>query len=276
MMDVAHLAPVSLVELESVAALRTRRDRKYVVPSGELASILTVLSSDARVLEIAGRRTFRYRSVYFDTRQRTLYMLTVHGRRRRAKVRTRTYLDLSRTVLEIKERDGRGRTVKHRYPFVGRDQSKLSADAQSLVWAALAPVQGAPLWPTLITSFARTTFLLADGARATFDRDVRFEAPGGLGVEMPGMVLIETKAATRATRLDRLLWAAHHRPVRFSKYGTGLAALDELLPANRWHRLLGRLEAVSADSHGLAGRSHPPRPIARRGAQTGEDRSGAA
>lgn len=271
MKHLAHLSPVTLAELESLAALRTRRDRKYVVPSADLASILALIPSDVRVLDIAGIRTFRYRSVYFDTPQLALYLMTARGRRRRAKVRTRTYLNSAETVLEIKERDGRGRTVKHRYPFAGRDRSKLGADAQSLVWAALAPVHGVRLTPTLITTFARTTLLLADGARTTIDRELRFEAPGGVVVEIPGVVVIETKSPNTATRLDRLLWAAHYRPVRFSKYGTGLAALDERLPANRWHRVLGRLEAVSTVLDGPAERSHPPRLILQRGPHTEED-----
>ena len=39
---------------------------------------------------------------------------------------------------------------------------------------------------------------------------------------------------------DRLLWRHGHRPVRISKYGTGMAALHADLPAHPWRRVLDR------------------------------------
>ena len=38
-------------------------------------------------------------------------------------------------------------------------------------------------------------------------------------------VIVETKAGPHPSGVDRLLWAAGHRPASLSKYGTGLAAL---------------------------------------------------
>ena len=54
----------------------------------------------------------------------------------------------------------------------------------------------------------------------------------------PTEAVVETKAGAHASRADRVLWALGHRPQPISKYATGLAALREDLPGNRWHRLL--------------------------------------
>jgi hypothetical protein len=45
------------------------------------------------VLEIDGARSFAYDSTYFDTPDLDAYLLAATRRRRRFKVRTRTYVD---------------------------------------------------------------------------------------------------------------------------------------------------------------------------------------
>lgn len=55
---------------------------------------------------------------------------------------------------------------------------------------------------------------------------------------LPDLVIVETKAGARPSGVDRLLWRSGHRPVSISKYGTGLAALRDELPANKWARVL--------------------------------------
>ncbi|MGZ8770855.1 MAG: polyphosphate polymerase domain-containing protein [Aeromicrobium sp.] len=247
MMHVDHLRSVPLDELGSLAALQTRYDRKYLVPTADIAEILATIA-DVRVLEVEGRRTFRYRSVYFDTPHLTLFLMSARGRPRRAKVRTRSYLDTNHTFLEVKVRDGRGRTVKHRYPFVGSDRRPLDREARRSVAGALGEAADCRLSPVLVTTFDRTTLLLADGSRATIDQRLRLETTEGVAIELDGSV-VETKSSGPPTPLDRLLWSAHHRPIRFSKYGTGLAALDHGLPSNRWARILRTLDGERPPTH---------------------------
>jgi hypothetical protein len=42
---------------------------------------------------------------------------------------------------------------------------------------------------------------------------------------------------------DRFLWSHGHRPVRLSKFATGMALLDPALSHNRWHRTLTSVRA---------------------------------
>ena len=112
-----HLAPTSLAELNSAAGLLTRVDRKYLVPLERAQELVGGLTSEARVLDIDGRRRFSYASTYFDTPGLEAFMLTARKRRRRFKVRTRTYLDTGLCFLEVKTRGARGTTVKRRMGY---------------------------------------------------------------------------------------------------------------------------------------------------------------
>ncbi len=58
---------------------------------------------------------------------------------------------------------------------------------------------------------------------------------------MPDTLIVETKGGSSPSALDRALWRTGTRPSRVSKYGAGLAALDDDLPDLKWHRVLTQL-----------------------------------
>ncbi len=256
---VAAFAPVSLEEIQDRADLQTRVDRKYVVPTDLVVELLTA-HPHLGVLEIDGLRRFGYESVYFDTPDLVSYRGAAHGRRRRFKVRTRTYTDAGDCVFEVKVKGGRGETVKERLPYGLADAATITPQAAAFAGTVLHDtlpdaaglVDG--LRPTMITAYDRTTFVdHVAGTRLTCDTSLRC-APardqvtdpggevvaGGERVELADCVLLESKSPGAVTAIDRWLWARGHRPDRISKYCVGLAALDPALPANRWHRTLVR------------------------------------
>ncbi|WP_125778187.1 polyphosphate polymerase domain-containing protein [Antribacter gilvus] len=240
----AGLAPITLDDLVEVAALQTRVDRKYLVPLDAVTSLLVALPGGTQALEIDGRRVFAYESVYFDTPDLLAYRLAARRRRHRFKVRTRSYLDSAQCWLEVKTRGARGATVKDRVPHPLDDRHSL-AQGRGFVAGVLAG-QGVrtlgdrPLYPTLVTRYLRTTLFLPETAsRVTVDVDLAWD-DGGMPLRLGGLAVVETKTGSTASSADRLLWAAGHRPVRISKYATGLAALRPDLPASPWRRTLTR------------------------------------
>ena len=240
-----HLPAVGLEELNTAAALQTRVDRKYVIPVLQAMQLLSSLDAGVRVLEMAGLRTFEYDSVYFDTPQLDSYLLAARGRRRRYKIRTRTYVDSAASFLEVKTEGGREATVKERIPYGPADRSRITAEGLAYVNDTLAAAVGAvpagPLGPVLETRYRRTTlFLPASGSRATLDEAVTWQRPGQTPWLLDGAIVLETKSGSTAGPLDRHLWANGIRPSRISKFATGMAALCPELPANRWHSTLGR------------------------------------
>lgn len=241
MSAIDRLPAVSLADLDEAAALQERRDRKYLLGPRELEALLLSLDAGTRALEIDGRRWFGYRSMYFDDPGHRLYLATAHARPRRTKVRTRTYTDAGDTLLEVKLRDGRGRTVKHRFGGSLATEAGLEPAARDAVAGVDQRLFDSELCPALLTRFSRATLLLPHGGRATIDRGLELLRPDGRSWALPDVAVVETKSPGSPTELDRVLWRGHVRPVRFSKFGTGLAALDPSLPANRWHRALVRL-----------------------------------
>lgn len=244
---VERLPAIGLAELDAVAPLLTRRDRKYIVPADTAARLVMALRGRCRVLEIEGRRHFRYESVYFDTPERSSYLGAARRRSRRYKVRTRAYLDTGRCALEIKTRGTHGQTIKqqHDHPVDGR--GRLDVEAQEIIRACpLIGEQGAALEPALTTRYTRITLLL-DGteARVTIDTGMEAEAPDGRVIALPGMVIVESKSAGPPSRADRLLWSLGHRPTRLSKFCTSLALLFPDLPSNRWTRALDQPWSIS-------------------------------
>lgn len=145
-------------------------------------------------------------------------------------------------MLEVKVRDARGRTVKHRRDHDVDRRDQLSPEGRAFVsdvpeaapWARL-------LVSTLTTRYARTTLLLpGDDTRVTIDVDLQWEGADGGDAALPGLVIIETKSPGPPSAVDRELWRAGVRPTTISKYCTGLAAVTPGLPANKWNRVLRR------------------------------------
>ncbi|BCJ40293.1 VTC domain-containing protein [Actinoplanes ianthinogenes] len=241
---IATFAPISLDHLVADAELLTRVDRKYLLPASLLPDLLARLPRDARVLEIDGRRDFGYRSVYFDTERLDSYLGAAHRRRRRFKVRIRTYLDTGARFVEIKTRGSRGTTIKTRFPYDGSGHDLGPAGRAHLdhvlTGAHISP-DGHTFQPVLATGYRRhTLYLPGCGSRVTVDTDLTWSLPDGATLGMPGHVVLETKSGGGVSEVDRLLWRLRHRPASISKYATGLAALRPELPANRWHPILHR------------------------------------
>jgi hypothetical protein len=238
--SVGALAPVGLAELLARAALQTRVDRKYVLPLPAAEQVIADLARTEQVhaLDMDGQRCFGYASLYFDTSELTGYHLAARGRRRRFKVRRRTYLDSGESFVEVKTRGLRGATVKARTPDGGAHGSVATSAGfidDVLRQAGIAAVDAGDLRPVLHTAYRRSTlYLPATDARVTVDTDLTWSLPGRPGVTLSGVAIVETKSSAAASAADRRLWRSGHRPSRISKYGTGLAALRAELPANRW------------------------------------------
>jgi len=241
----AMVDPIGLDELLALAELQTRVDRKYFVPAEVFRRLITELAGELRVLDIDGRRSFGYESVYFDTPHLATYRAHLQRRRQRFKARTRTYTDSGLTMFEVKLAGARGETVKQRVPYPTEHRAELTDVALTHLGAAVCQAyhQDLPsgLRATLTTTYRRTTFVSRTGeARLTCDvgllcRDGR-HAVHDTGTH----VLVESKSSARGSAADRILRELGVRPAAVSKYCVGVAALHPELPSNPWHQTLRR------------------------------------
>jgi hypothetical protein len=241
----AMIVPIGLDELMALAELQTRVDRKYFVPAAIFHRMIAELSPAMRVLEIDGRRTFGYESIYFDTPGLDGYHAHIQRRRQRFKARTRTYTDSGQCMFEVKLEGARGETVKRRVPHPIEHSGELTGAALAHLHTALFDAYGwtrpPRLQPTLATTYRRTTFVSRTGdVRLTCDvalscLDVHHEVR-----DTGTHVLVESKSTGGGNAPDRILRRFGVRPVSVSKYCVGIAALHPQLPSNPWHRTLRR------------------------------------
>ena len=244
--DLDSFASISLDELISSAPRLTRVDRKYVFSRRVLPALLRATADQARVLDIDGLRDFSYRTVYLDTVDVQCFRAAGQKRRRRAKIRTRSYLDSGITYLEVKTRGPRGTTVKERIEHADAEAAGLSSVgarfvADRLTEASVENLDVAALVPTLASTYHRCTLALGPD-RVTIDTDLGWTALGQSpsDLDRPGLAIVETKAGATPTLVDHTLWRLGHRPVRVSKYGSGLAAVRPDLPHLKWHRVINQ------------------------------------
>lgn len=244
--DLEAFDPIGLDGLNAKAAMLERLDNKYVVPEGGMRAALARFRDGFDVLEIDGRRAFRYDTRYFDDAGRRAYHDHHQGRRKRCKVRIRDYVDAGFSYLEVKLKDRRDVTVKKRLE-VRSGLAELDARCLAFVDECHGALYGVPLnrdlAPVLAMSYERITLVAKEGGeRMTIDTSLGFEAEGAEREVAPGLFIVETKSARGNGAADAVLRGLHLHPTpRMSKYCVGLAALGLVERANRFLPALRRL-----------------------------------
>ncbi|CAA9253138.1 MAG: hypothetical protein AVDCRST_MAG77-2203 [uncultured Chloroflexi bacterium] len=240
----ARYAPVALADLESVALL-DRTDTKYLLTVAQLSAALEAVAGDYRVLEVGGARLHHYRTLYFDTPDLTLFRHHHAGKAVRHKVRSRAYVDTGLSFLEVKEKNNKGRTVKHRIPTDGL-VSDLHSQGGSFV-AAHAPVEPGALQPALWNDFHRITLVGTRHAeRLTVDLGLSFQTDARHTATLPGIAIAELKqnGVDRTSPFMRQMRAAHVQPAGMSKYCVGVSLLHEGVRHNAFKPTLRAVEKL--------------------------------
>ncbi len=243
----ATFAPIELSQMNRVSLL-SRYEVKYVMHSQTLLHLLAQLADGYQVLEVAGQRLNRYRTLYFDTADLALYHRHHAGVRNRYKVRAREYVESQGTFLEVKHKTNKDRTIKSRIQtnqlVTGLNQS----NAQFL--QDKCPYAAAELQPCLWNDYSRITLVnRAHAERITLDIDLTF-AQGEQRIGLPGIVVAEVKQADSAYRsaFTQLMRENHVARNSFSKYCIGVSLLYPQVKHNNFkatHRLMRKLMAAS-------------------------------
>ena len=221
---VAELEPTTLAGLEAVSLLN-RMDTKFLLSESQLGALLPDLARDYLVLDVGGRRLHQYRTLYFDTPGFDLYGRHHAGQAVRYKVRSRSYVDSGLAFFEIKGKDERGRTIKHR---LGTDRllTELTPEARALL-AEHAPPAERLVEPKLRNDFLRITLVGKRCAeRLTLDLGVQFECDGRTAI-LPGVAIAELKQSgvDEGSPFMRRMREADRSPTSVSKYCVGVALL---------------------------------------------------
>jgi hypothetical protein len=226
------------------ASLLDRQETKYLLPKERMASLLPGLESEYHVLEIHGRRSFAYRSVYFDTPDRLFYQQHHAGALPRWKIRQRTYLDTGKSFLEIKYKDNR--SVTHKYRQQNNHQKDQISERGSLFLRSCFPGNAANLIPVLETRYTRITLVHKNRKeRITFDFQLRF-SNGVYSRSLSDLVVAEIKQdrLNRRSPCGSQLKQSGVRPGHFSKYCLGSTLLNPGLKHNRFKPILHQINTL--------------------------------
>lgn len=241
------LPAANVAELNDTAQLLTRRDRKYIIDAPTLSSVIhRVREEEAQLkcLQTESGRWARYESTYYDTGTLDTYRLAATRRPNRFKARVRRYVDGGWSTIEFKTKNRRGQTVKQRAELPASEPDELAETnlvRQHAVRIPAAAPFASRLVPGVSTRYRRATLLLpSSSSRVTIDADYTASDRFGRTTGLPGHYIVETKTSGRACAFDRAFWAEGVRPVKFSKYATGLAKLRPDLTANRWSSVIRR------------------------------------
>lgn len=246
----SRMASLGLDACNERVALMTRVDRKYFVDAATLGQFFDLVDHEFAVLKIGDQRLMGYHSTYFDTADLATYRDHLQGRRRRYKVRLRTYTDTDTHFLEVKHKGLRAVTRKTRVPYTGELQvggppprlgEKGHLFVSDVVAAAYRQPLPGPLVPTYATSNRRATLVsLTSKARVTIDVDLRLtEADSRREASLrSGYAMIETKSGRGFSSADRALRGLGVQPVKVSKYCAAVALLRPELPSAPWRRIV--------------------------------------
>jgi hypothetical protein len=213
--------------------LMERFELKYPMPVNRIGDFLLSIDGNYRILEIGGLRIFDYKSVYLDTEEHDFYCQHVTGKAVRIKVRYRTYIDTGVTYLEVKKKDNKNHTRKHRIVNEPEDDGLCNCDAIRFLRPQICFNTGR-LLPMLEGEYKRITLVAKDlNERVTIDFDMRF-AGGFSCINWPLLAIVELKRKKLSDRTpaSKVLKSLSVRPAGFSKYCIGSAALYDLPKKN--------------------------------------------
>lgn len=248
--DLLPFAPISLEEMNATARMMKRVDRKYLLSHAEATRLLANMPQATRVLTISGQFWQHYRTAYLDSSAWGSYYTAAYKRRRRYKVRMRNYVNSGLAFLEVKTRGPRKTTVKDRMPIPVECVYGDTVPEPCLPWleATLSDrcvdVDTSDLHPTLKNEYWRAMLKPPGVGRTTIDTSLAWKSARGGALSGFDLVFVETKSGASPSVVDKILWSHGHRPLRVSKFGTGLAVMHPELPANKWLPAIRKFQAA--------------------------------
>lgn len=245
----------NLDALNNRSAMLTRIDNKYITHSTDLETMLSSLTNGFDILDIGDRREFTYATRYFDDAERRAYYEHHQGKRKGFKVRTRRYLEAGLCFVELKMKEKRSTTIKHRLAYGYDKYETLNSEALQFIKNRYNAHYGKyfeyQVRPVLDIEYRRLTLVSKTREeRMTIDTDLMF-SNGQHGLYAPrGIFIIETKSNNGRGLADRCLQSKHHYPIkRCSKYCVGMAALSEVARYNHFLPTMRKLKIRDAEIH---------------------------
>ena len=234
-------SPIDLKQMDRVKLLR-RSDTKYLISKKIISDLLPLIIRDYFILEIDGNRISSYHTAYLDTPDKTYYKHHHQGRKKRHKVRFRTYVESCSSFLEVKLKE-KEKTNKKR---IKSTQNNSLDEAQKAFLSEWITEDFDQLNISLENTFQRVTLVhKIDQERVTLDFNLNFGMKNQT-IPLDELVIIEIKQSrvNRNSLISKLLRSKLIRPFRLSKYCIGSILMDDGLKYNRFKSMLLKINQI--------------------------------
>ena len=243
---ISDLNGISLEEVLKASLMR-RKDSKYVFDVSLLPALLKRVSDNYMVLDIEEVRAQDYQTFYYDTPDLAMYHMHHRGRVNRHKIRFRKYGSGNTMFLEVKNKNGKGVTIKNRMKTRNGDFAIRSTEEEFL--DEFTPFQYKNIGPVLENSFNRITLVNEKQTeRITLDYNLHFASSvSKANIDVPGVAIAEIKYG------EHLAGSVFHAalrnegivPCRISKYCLGMAILNPDLKQNLFKQKVRRVNKIN-------------------------------
>ena len=228
--------PITLQEMEGVK-LMDRTDTKFIFNISELCSILMEAKKNYKIVDIEGNSISRYKTLYFDSEELTLYNKHQVGKLNRYKIRHRTYVDSNLGFLEVKFKNNKGRTFKTR--IKENMVPDLTTGKAFEFLEKTLPFSPLNLIPKIWINYSRITLVNKTSAeRLTLDLNLEFEKDGQTKM-LDQLVIAEVKQDSKvASPFVSTMRTMHIREGSISKYCFGVATIFPEVKKNNFKQKL--------------------------------------
>lgn len=237
--------PINLEDMDRVR-LMNRVESKFVFRNDQLPYFLTLAKDHYKILEIKGKRTNLYNSLYFDTLQNTLYLNHHNGKADRYKVRYRLYENTNDCFFEIKHKTAKNRTIKNRIRATEIDSS-ISKIGEKFIMeqSDLDPTSLKPMIQVFYTRITLVNYI--ENERITFDYNLSYQKNGEI-IDIPHLVICEMKQYKSFPSPFSKIMADHHvRRDAISKYCLGVIKLNKSIKYNNFKAKLMYINKLCYD-----------------------------
>lgn len=237
------MSPITLEQMKDVK-LMDRNDLKYVANDSKLEAILKEASERYFVQEAAGNRLSSYHTVYYDTPGMAMYIEHHDKRSVRQKIRIRTYVESGLTFIEVKDKDNKSKTHKHRIQLPSEEID----DAARAFLEKKANYTADQIIPVLDERFKRITLVSRSmNERLTIDAEISYRnLITGNSIDLRDLIVLESKTeGDSASKARDIFLDMRIRPSNFSKYCIGCVLTDHGLKRNNFKTKLRYLDKLT-------------------------------
>ena len=241
---IAAFDSISLDEMNNVSLMK-RTDTKFIIHENDLMAVLKNIRETYKILEIDGHRIMTYNSLYFDTPTKKFYKDHHNGKVNRTKVRMRKYVESGICFLEVKQKDGKGKTNKTR-TSIDDFETKLSSNSKDFIQKVTN--RSFDLEPIIWNEFNRITLVNKTAKeRLTIDLNLSFKINNSFKT-YNNLVIIEVKQErfTRTSPVVKELKSKQINPYSLSKYCIGMIGIYSDLKYNRFKKKVIKINKITA------------------------------